>query len=130
MDGQKLEKVNSFEYLGITMCKDGTWTAEIPIRIASAMAAMARLNRIWRNNIISFASKFKLCKSLVTSILLFGCETWTLLADSGKKMIQAFETKCLRKLLCISHLEHKTDEWVRSKINFLVGSQKPLRATV
>ena len=101
MDGQKLKRVTNFEYLGATLCKDGTWTAEIPIRIASAMAAMARLNRIWRNNIISFASKFKLCKSLrkqvqallVTSILLFGCETWTLLADSGKKNDPGFRNQ-------------------------------------
>ena len=54
-------------------------------RIASVMAAMARLSRIWRNNTISFASKFKLYKSLVTFILLCGCETWTLLAGFGKK---------------------------------------------
>ena len=54
------------------------------MRIASAMAAMARLNRIWRCNTISFASKFKLYKSLVTSGLLYGCEKWTLLADSKK----------------------------------------------
>ena len=40
--------------------------------------------RIWRFNTISFASKFKLYKSLVTSILIYGCETWTLLADSEK----------------------------------------------
>ena len=45
---------------------------------------MARLNRIWRYNIISFASKLKLYKSLVTSILLCGCETWTLLVDWEK----------------------------------------------
>ena len=32
-----------------------------------------------------FASKFKLYKSLVTSVLLYGCETWSLLADSEKK---------------------------------------------
>ena len=43
---------------------------------------MARLHR--RCNTISFASKLKLCKSLVTSIL-YGCQTWTLLADSWKK---------------------------------------------
>ena len=54
---------------------------------------------------ISFSSKFELYKSLVTSVLLFGCETWTLLANSEKKM-QTFETKCLKKLLRISHLEH------------------------
>ena len=44
--------------------------------------------------------------------------------------LHAFETKCLRKLLCISFLEHKTNDWVRSKINFLVGPQEPLLATV
>ena len=43
--------------------------------------------------------------------------------------IQAFKTKCLRKLLRISYLEHKTNDWVRSKINFLVGPQEPLLAT-
>ena len=46
---------------------------------------MARLYRIWRCNTISFAGKFKLYKSLVTSILFYDCETWTLLAHSEKK---------------------------------------------
>ena len=66
--------------------------------------------------------------SLVTSILFYGCETWSLLAESGKR-IQAFETKCLRKLLRIPYLEYKTSDWVRSKISFIVGPQEPLLAT-
>ena len=49
--------------------------------------------------------------------------------DSEKRS-QAFETKYLRKLLSISHLEHKTNDWVRSRINFLAGPQEPLLATV
>ena len=53
--------------------------------VLQLMAAMVRLNRIWRYNTISFASKFKLYKSLVTSTLHYGCETWTLLALSEKK---------------------------------------------
>ena len=84
-NGRKFEVVTSFKYLGATLCKDGTCSAEIRIRIASAMAAMARLNKIWRCNTISFANKFKLFNSLVTYILLYGCETWTLLTDSEKK---------------------------------------------
>ena len=44
--------------------------------------------------------------------------------------IQAFETKCLRKLLCISYLEHKTNVWVLSKIIHLMGPQHHLLATV
>ena len=68
MNGQKLEQVTIFKYLWATLCKDDTCSAGARVRIASAMAAMARLNRIWRCNTISFASKFKLYKSLVTSI--------------------------------------------------------------
>ena len=82
MNGQKLEEVTSFEYIGAALREDGTCSAEVRIMIASSMA---RLNRILRCNTISFASKFKLYKSLVTSILLYGCETWTLLADCEKK---------------------------------------------
>ena len=89
---------------------------------------MGRRNGIWRTNTFSFASKFKLYKSLVTPILLYGCETWTLLADSVKR-IQPFETKYMRKFLRISYLEHETNDWVRSKIILLVGPQEPLLAT-
>ena len=120
MNGQKLQEVTSFKYLGTTLCKDGTCSAKVRTRVASAMAAVARLNRIWRCSTISFASKFKLYKSLVTSILLYGCETWTMFFD-WRKRIQAFETKCLRKSLRMSYLEHKTNDWVQIKINSLVG---------
>ena len=82
MNNQKLEEVTSFKYLRATLCKDGSFSAEVRIRIASAMA---RLNRIWRCNTISFARQFKLYKYLITSILLYACKTWTLLADSVKK---------------------------------------------
>ena len=75
MNGQKLEEVTSFKYLAAARYKDGTCSAEVGIRIALAIAAMARLKRIRRSNTIRVASKFKFCKSLVTSILLYGCET-------------------------------------------------------
>ena len=59
---------------------------------------------------------YKLYKSFVTSTLLYGCETWTLLADSENR-IYACETECLRRLLHIVYSEH--NDWVQTKINFL-----------
>ena len=47
-----------------------------------------------------------------------------------EERIRAFETKCMRKLLPISYLEQKTNDWVRSTINFLVGPQEPVLTTV
>ena len=86
INGQNLEEVISFHYLGATLCKDGTCSAEVRIRIALAVATMARLNRIWQCTTINFACKFKLYKSPVMSILLYDCETWTLLADSEERI--------------------------------------------
>ena len=57
MNSQKLEAVTSFKYLGATLCRVGTCPVEVRIRITSAMAAMARLNRTWRCNTISFAKQ-------------------------------------------------------------------------
>lgn len=128
LKGQPLEEVDRFKYLGAILSKDGTCTAEIRNRIASATAALARLDRMWKSN-ISFPSKFKLYKALVVSILLYGCETWTILREDERR-IQAFETKCLRRLLGISFREHRTNEYVLNTIRNLVGPQEPLLATI
>ena len=128
MDGKNLEEVSSFKYLGATLTKDGTCKTEICIWMVIATAAMARLTRVWKSN-ISFWTKLKLYKSLVISILLYGCETWTLLTETERR-IQVFENKCLRKLLCTYYWEHKTNEYVQKKAKSLVGQQEPLLSTV
>ena len=98
MNSQKLEEVDKFKYLGSTLSKDSSSSAEVHTGIDTASSAMASLDRVWKCNKISFPTKFSLYKSLVISILLYGCETWTLLADSEKR-IQVFKNKCLRRLL-------------------------------
>ena len=124
---KKLEEVTSFKYLGATLCKDGTCSAEVSIRIASAMA---RLSRLWQCNIISFARTVKLYKSVVTSVLLCSCETWTLFAWLWKKKDPGFHNQVPEEISRISYFLHKTNDWVQSKINFLVGPQETLLATV
>ena len=89
-----------------------------------ATAAMSRLNVIWKSK-ISTTVKIDIYKSLVLSILLYGCESWTLTADMERR-IQAFENKCYRRVLQICFIEHKTNTYVRDKINNLAGQQVPL----
>ncbi|KAH3804941.1 hypothetical protein DPMN_133234 [Dreissena polymorpha] len=45
-NGEKLDEVTSFKYLGATLSRDGTSTAEVRLRIATANAAIARLKRM------------------------------------------------------------------------------------
>ena len=64
MKGQKLENVTSFKYLGATLGKDGTCSAEVRVRLSSATAALARLNMICRCSTVSFTGKCNLYKSI------------------------------------------------------------------
>ena len=81
-----------------------------------------------KNNAISFPTKIKLHKSLALSILLYGCESWTLMAELEK--IQAFENKCYRRMLGKSHSEHKTNEYVWHQVHILAGRQELLQSTI
>ena len=68
-------------------------------------------------------------KPLVTSIVLYGCETWTLVADTERR-IQAFENKCYRRLLRISYKDRVPNDTVHDLVRGYVGPQEPLLATV
>ena len=129
MNDQQLEEVMAFKYHGATLTKDGRSTAEIKIRLAIATASMAKLNKIWSSKDVSFSTKMKLYKTLVLSTLLYGCESWTLTADSTKR-IQAFRNKCYRRMLGISWKDLKTNEFVQRGIKARAGQQENLLGIV
>ena len=75
---------------------------EVKVRLAQAHSAMTRLAILWKNNAVNFPTKTKIYKSLVLSILLYGCERWTLTADLERR-IEAFENKSYRRMVSISY---------------------------
>ena len=126
--GQKLGTVTSFKYLGAVVSDDGS-KPEVLSRIAQATAALTKLKPIWRDNNISLGSKVKLMRSLVISIFLYACESWTLTAELEKRM-QAFEMRCYRRLLNISYKDHVTNEEVRRKMQAAIGEYDELLTLV
>ena len=77
---QKLQTVTSFKYLGSFITDEGS-KPEILSRIANTTAALTRLKPVWIDKSISLSSKIRLICSLVTSIFLYACESWTLTAE-------------------------------------------------
>ena len=65
VNGQKLETVTSFEYLGSIITDEGS-KPEIPSRIAQKTTALTRLKSVWNDMSISLSSKIQLMCSLVT----------------------------------------------------------------
>ena len=64
-------------------------------------------------------------RSLVTSIFLYACKSWTLTAELQGR-IQAMEIRCYRKILHISYKDHVTNEEVRAKIQQATGPHEDL----
>ena len=95
------------------------------IGIASAMASMARWNSNWGIKTVSSS-----CTSLLSSPSSPILPVWCGPCLPTEKKMQTFKSKCLRKLLRVSHFEHKTYDSVQSNINFVVGQHEPLLATV
>ena len=68
-------------------------------------------------------------RSLVTSIFMYACESWTLTAELQRR-IQAMEMRCYRKILCISYKDYVTNEEVCAKIKQAIGPHKDLLTIV
>ena len=79
--------------------------------------------------IISLGPKTRLMRSLVTSIFLYACESWTLTAEPQRR-IQAMERRCYCKMLHISYKDCVTNGEVRAKIQQAIGPQEDLLTMV
>ena len=64
-------------------------------------------------------------RTLVISIFLYACESWTLTAELEKRT-QAFEMRCYRRLLNISLKDHVTNEDESRKIQAVIGKYDEL----
>ena len=88
VNGQKLETVTSFKYLGSVITDEGS-LPEILSRTAKTTSALTWLKPVWNDRSISPSSKIH---SHVTSIFLYACELWTLTAELQRR-IQATELR-------------------------------------
>ncbi|KAG1650938.1 hypothetical protein GQR58_027616 [Nymphon striatum] len=119
-NGEELEQVNAFTFLGSYITEDGTSTKEILARIGTATSALARLDTIWKEKQLPLKPKIKLLRAVVISTALYGCEKWTLCAKTVKKL-ESSDMKCLRRVLRISWKQKKTNEFVRNEIESKYG---------
>ena len=128
INGQKHETVTSFKYLSSVLTDEGS-ELEILSWIAQTTAALTRLKPVWSDRSISLSSKVQLMCSLVTSIFLCACESWTHTAELQRR-IQAMEMRCYHKILCISYKDHVTNKEVCVKIQQAIGPHEDLQTIV
>ena len=127
-NSEKLDCVNRFKYLGAIIANEGS-KPEILARIAQATAAPAKLKTIWNDRNIALSSMIRLMRSLVMSIFLYACESWTLTADTERR-VQAMEMRFHRKLLGITYRDHISNEEVQNRTQQVIGPHEDILTTV
>jgi len=127
VDGEEMEVVSSFTFLGSEVEKDGKCVKEIKRRVAIGKTAMIGLEKIWKDKHVSIDTKKRLVRALIFSTVLYGCETWTV-TKKMERMINACEMWVWRKMQRISWTEKRTNESVRREIG--VENEETLYQTV
>jgi hypothetical protein len=77
-DGQRVEQVKNFEYLGSIISEDGYNLVDVKTRIALAKEAFNKRKESLTKGGLSRTLKMRIVKVLVWPVVLYGCETWTL----------------------------------------------------
>ena len=74
IDGEELEAVDDFTYLGSNISAENSVQKDISGRINKARNSYCSLRNIWKSNIYSLKTKLRLFNSNVISVLLYGCQ--------------------------------------------------------
>ena len=103
-DGTNLDEVKDFKYLGSWMASTEN---DIKVRKAAAWKACGKLSKIWKSS-LSKRLKYRVFAATVESVLLYGCEAWTLTPKLAKNLDGCY-TRMLRSAYNIHWSQHVTN---------------------
>ena len=97
IDGQTVETVSDFIFWGSQITADGDCSHEIKRCFLLGRKAMTNSDSILRSRDITLPTKVHLVKAMVFSVVMYGCESWTV-KKAERQRIDAFELWCWRRL--------------------------------
>ena len=98
IDGETMETVTDFLFLGSKITADGNLSHEIKRHLLLGRKAMTNLDSILKSRDITLLTKAHLVKAMVLSVVMYGSESWTIKKAECQR-IDAFELWCWRRLL-------------------------------
>ena len=97
-DGETVQTVADFIFLGSKMTTDGDCSHEIKRHLLLGRKVMTNLDSVLKTRDITLSTKVCLVKATVFSVVMYGCESWTIKRAEHQR-IDAFKLWCWRRLL-------------------------------
>ena len=116
IDGETMETVTDFIFLGSKITAGGDCSHEIKRHLLLGRKAMTNLDSIIKSRDISLPTKVCLVKAMVFPVVMYGCESWTL-KKAERRRIDAFELWCWRRLSRVPWTARRSNQSILKEIN-------------
>ena len=116
IDGETVETVADFIFLGSKVTADGDCRHEIKRQLLLGRKVMTNLDSILKSINITLLTKVHLVKAMVFLVVMYGCESWAI-RKAEHRRIDAFELWCWRRLLREPWTARRSNQSILKKIS-------------
>ena len=116
IDGETVETVSDFIFLGSRITADGDCSHEIKRYLLLGRKVMTKLDSIFKSRDITLPTKVHLVKAMIFPVVMYGCESWTIKKAECWK-IDAFELWYLRWLLRVPWTARKSNRSILKEVS-------------
>ena len=116
IDGETVETVADFIFLGSKITADGDHSNEIKRRLLLGRKVMTNLDSILKSRDITLPTTVHLVKATVFAVVMYGCDSWTI-KKAEPQRINAFELWCWKRLLRVSWTAKRSNQSILKEIS-------------
>ena len=113
IDGENVETVSDFIFLGSEISVDGDCSHKIKRLLLLGRRAMTNLDRVLKSRDITLPIKVCLVKAMVFAVVMYSCGRWTIKTAEYQRN-NAFELWCWRRLLVVESFGQQRDQTSQS----------------
>ena len=116
IDGEAMETVTDFIFLGSKITEDSDCSHEIKRRLLLGRKIMTNLDSTFKSRDITLPTKVRLVKAMVFPVVMYGCESWTVKKAECQR-IDAFDLWCWRRLLRVPWTARRSNQSILKEIS-------------
>ena len=116
IDGETMETVTDFIYLGSKITADGNCSHEIKRCLLLGRKAITNPDSILKSRAITLPTKVHLVKVMAFPVVMYGCESWTIKKPDSRR-VDAFELCCWQRLLRVPWTARRSNQSMPKEIS-------------